>query len=80
MNKSETKNLTRLHRLPMLWATARDELSARRTAQTERERLATELADYATPADRNDLNALFDSYPDQDVAELRALLNSHCAA
>ena len=77
MTKTET--LTKLHHLPTLWAGARSELSARHTAHTARERLTVELADYATPADRNDLNALLDSYPDQDVAELRALLNRRSA-
>jgi hypothetical protein len=80
MTKSETKNHMTLHRLPTLWATTRDELAGRRAAQTARELLTTELDGYATPADRNDLNALLDNYPDQDVAELRALLNRRSAA
>lgn len=42
---------------------------------TEHERLAAELADYTTDADRNDLNALLDDYSDNDAAEVRDLLN-----
>jgi hypothetical protein len=59
-----------------LWVTARDELSARRARAAARRRLASEISDYTTQADRNDLNALLDTYPDSEVAEIRDLLNT----
>jgi len=77
---STTQESTGRRRLPALIASVRDELAARRAAQAERERLAAELADFASPADRNDLNALLDTYPDEDAAEVRALLNRGIAA
>lgn len=58
-------------RLPLRLTTA-----ARKADRTERRRLASELADYRTQADRNDLNALLDTYPDHEVAEIRELLNA----
>jgi ribosomal 50S subunit-associated protein YjgA (DUF615 family) len=78
MTHSETKHLTR--RIPALWADARAERARRRAAEAARARLLSELAGYASPADRNDLNALLDNYPDPDVAELRDLLNRPVAA
>ena len=77
---STTQESTGRRRLPALIASVRDELAARRSAQAERERLAAELADFASPADRNDLNALLDTYPDEEAAEVRALLNRDIAA
>jgi hypothetical protein len=80
MNQSETKELSKQHRLPMLWATARDELAARRASHVARKRLAAEMADYTSQSDRNDLNALLDSYPDDQVTEIRDILNQRIAA
>jgi hypothetical protein len=43
----------------------------------DRERLITlerELADYSTPAERRDLEAILDRYPDGDTSELRDIL------
>ncbi len=43
----------------------------------DRERLLTlerELADYSTPAQRRDLEAILARYPDEDTRELRAIL------
>lgn len=51
----------------------------RSAAEAERRRLAAELADYTTQAQVNDLNALLDSYPDDEVAEIRDLLNRNVA-
>lgn len=62
-------------RRPSLWTSVRQDLAARRAADTARDRLRAELADYATTAERNDLNALLDTYPDAEVAEVRDLLN-----
>jgi hypothetical protein len=80
VNQSTTKELNMRHRLPMLWATARDELAARRASLAARRRLASEMAVYTTQSDRNDLNALLDSYPDGQVTEIRDLLNRQIAA
>jgi hypothetical protein len=65
-----TTNLPK-QRLPLLTA-----MTARRADRVERRRLADELAVYTTQADRNDLNALLDTYPDSAVAEIRELLNA----
>ena len=62
-----------------LWATARSERTARRAGESTRRRLVSELADYRTTADRNDLNALLDTYPDAEVAEIRDILNRTAA-
>jgi hypothetical protein len=76
MTITDTMEATKPYlRLSSLWATARQDLAARRTAGAARDRLRAELADYATPAERNDLNALLDTYPDAQVAEVRELLN-----
>ena len=73
----ETVNKTQPQpRLTALWVAAREERAARRARAAARRRLASEIADYTTPADRNDLNALLDTYPDSDVAEIRDLLNA----
>jgi hypothetical protein len=75
-----TTDSPRGHRIPALLTAARSERAAHRAAAAERARLTRELADYTTAADRNDLNALLDSYPEADVAELRELLNTPVAA
>jgi hypothetical protein len=48
-------------------------------AATEQSRLAAELSDYRSDADRNDLNALLDDYPARDADRIRDLLNRHPA-
>ena len=70
----------RILRFPTLWTATREKIAARRAAESARRQLSLELADYATAADRNDLNALLDSYPDTEVAELRDLLNRSLTA
>ena len=62
------------------WSAARSTRATRRTEAAARRHLADELADYARPADRNDLNALLDTYPDSQVGEIRDLLNRPVAA
>jgi len=74
-----TESTRRYLRFPTL-STSRDQLASRRAAETARQRLAAELADYTTEAERNDLNALLDSYPDADADEVRELLNRTPAA
>jgi hypothetical protein len=66
-----TTNHLPKQRLPLL-AT----MTSRRADRLERRRLLAELTDYSTQAERNDLNALLDTYPDDEVAEIRELLNS----
>jgi hypothetical protein len=62
--------------LPQQRRPLRDTVTARRADRVERRRLAAELADYTTQAERNDLNALLDTYPDHEVAPIRELLNA----
>ena len=68
------------HRISTLWVAARQDRAERRARLAARRRLASQLADYTSQADRNDLNALLDTYPDTDVAEIRDLLNRDAAA
>ena len=75
MNNTETPN-----RIASLWVAARQDRAERRARIAARRRLASELADYTTETDRNDLNALLDTYPDTQVADLRDLLNRDVAA
>jgi hypothetical protein len=42
--------------------------------------LKRELAAYSTPAQRCDLEAILDEYPDEDTSELRAILASQAMA
>lgn len=42
--------------------------------------LARELAAYSTPAQRCDLEATLDQYPDEDTSELRAILGGQALA
>lgn len=49
----------------------------------DRERLVAlerELADYSTPAERRDLEAMLDRYPDGDTSELRDILTRQATA
>jgi hypothetical protein len=61
-------------------AAARRARAVRRTEAAARRHLAAELAGYARPADRNDLNALLDTYPDTQALEIRELLNRRVTA
>jgi hypothetical protein len=49
-------------------------LLLRRANRRRRRQLAAELASYAGEADRNDLFALLDTYPDGQTQEIRELL------
>jgi hypothetical protein len=42
--------------------------------------LEREFADYSTPAERRDLEAIFDRYSDGDTSELRDILTRQAAA
>ena len=80
MNQENKERSKQYRHLPMLWTTARDELAAHRASQAARKRLAAEMAHYTTQSDRDDLNALLDGYPDDQVAEIRDILNRRIAA
>jgi hypothetical protein len=74
-----TESSRRYLRFPGL-STSRDRIAARRSTDLARQQLAAELAGYSTEAERNDLNALLDNYPDDAAAEVRELLNRRPAA
>jgi hypothetical protein len=61
--------------LSPLWAAARNELRARRAARASRKTLERELASYTTPAEQNELDAVLERYPDDEVAEIRHIIN-----
>ncbi len=48
-------------------------------ASPQRRALERELAAYSTPAQRRDLDAILDRYPDRDTRELRDILARHPA-
>lgn len=54
-------------------------LAGRSAAMRDRLALEAEMAAYNTESERNDLSTLLDSYPDEQTAELRAIL-AHQAA
>jgi len=54
--------------------TWRDALAARREARTARRRLAREIADFRTPAERLELEAILDRHPVEATQEIRRLL------
>jgi hypothetical protein len=49
-------------------------LDERRAAKRERAALQRQMASYANHADRLDLQATLDRYPDEETAELRIIL------
>ena len=49
-------------------------LMLRRANRLRRRKLAAELATYRSEADRNDLYALLESYPDGQTQEMRQIL------
>jgi hypothetical protein len=49
-------------------------LDERRAAKRERAALQRQMASYANHADRLDLQATLDRYPDEETAELRSIL------
>lgn len=56
-------------------ATLRQGLSERRLARRERASVARELADYDTPAQRQDLDAILDRHPGEEV---RVIMGIRC--
>jgi hypothetical protein len=55
-------------------AERRARIRARRETRAERNRLRAELANYETPAERAELEAILKRHTPEEVAELRALL------
>jgi len=53
---------------------ARAQAASRKAARERRSKLERELAEYATPAERRDLEAILDRYPYSVTHELRAIL------
>jgi hypothetical protein len=53
---------------------ARAQATSRKAARRRRAKLERELAAFATPAERRDLEATLDRYPDGVTHELRAIL------
>ena len=53
---------------------ARVQAASRKAARKRRSGLERELAGYATPPDRNDLEAILDRYPHGTTHELRGIL------
>jgi len=49
-------------------------LDERRSAKRQRAALQRQMASYANHADRLDLQATLDRYPDEETAELRSIL------
>ena len=52
-----------------------DSLAHHRADRAQRHQLEHELAAYSTPADRADLEALLDQYPDADAEPVREILS-----
>jgi hypothetical protein len=63
-----------------LWTAARDELRARRAERASRKTLERELASYTTPAEQNELDAILERYPADEVAEIRQIIKRGRAA
>ena len=51
-----------------------------KTVRSRRSELERELGAYSTPAERRDLEAILDRYPDGDTHELRSILAAHVMA
>ena len=66
--------------LPGLLAGVRDELRARRAKRAAHKQLLAELSTYTRQSDIDDLSAMLDRYDDEDVAEIRSILNRQLAA
>jgi hypothetical protein len=54
-------------------------LDERRAAKRDRAALQRQIASYANHADRLDLQATLDRYPDEETAELRSILAAQAA-
>jgi hypothetical protein len=64
----------RIMKSPSILTTGREVLAARRHQRTARRHLARELAEFRTPAERLELDAMLDRYPAEATWELRRIL------
>jgi hypothetical protein len=62
-----------------LFSSVLHSLDERRAAKRDRALLERQLASYANHADRLDLQATLDRYPDEQTAELRSILSTQAA-
>jgi hypothetical protein len=60
--------------LRTLWQVVRAELSATRQARAERRALAREIADYTSPRDLADLEAVLDRHAEDEADDIRQLI------
>ncbi len=58
----------------------RTSLAQRRFARAERRRLACELAEYRTPAERLELDLILGRHSAEETAEIHAILNQQTAS
>ena len=62
-----------------LFSSVLHSLDERRAAKRDRAVLERQLASYTHHADRLDLQATLDRYPDEQTAELRSILSTQAA-
>ncbi len=60
---------------PQSISALRTELAARRKVRQRNQRLAAELADFTTPAQRLELEAILSRHTAEEIAELEAMIN-----
>lgn len=73
-------NITHPASLPKTWAAATHQLRARRAAHAARKKLDRELASYATPAERMELDAMLARYEPAEVADIHRIIDRHRVA
>jgi hypothetical protein len=56
-------------------STLRAELAAKRMVRQRNKRLEAELASFATPAERQELEAILSRHTAEEIAELEAMIN-----
>lgn len=60
---------------PGLWAGIRDEIRARRAERASREALERDLGGCRTPAERSELDAILGRYDEDEVADIRRIID-----
>jgi hypothetical protein len=66
--------------LRILWNVMRTELSAARQARADRRVLAREIADYASPRDLADLEAMLERHAEDETDSIRGLIAARAYA
>jgi hypothetical protein len=61
-------------RIKNVISSARQTSEVRRAAKQELQLLEREVAGYSSEADRHDLEAILDRYPDEDTAAMRKII------